>query len=133
MVYIFEVMLPDLKGKVFLDVGSRFGALLFGAYLLSSADKIIGIEMNKEHCQIARDVLTERHMLDRVEVINDNVLNQAEAVASADVVLVNNAFQYFTSDSVARECWKFLRGCLKPDCFLLMSPVVDDQFSEWAS
>lgn len=129
MVYIFKAMLPDLKGKVFVDVGSRFGAVLFGAHLLSSADKIIGIEMNKEHCQIAKDVLTERNMLDRAEVINDNVLNHAEVVSRADVVLVNNAFQYFTSDSVARECWKFLQKNLKPGSYLLMSPTVDDKFS----
>lgn len=31
--FIFEALLPDLNGKLILDVGSRIGAVLFGAYI----------------------------------------------------------------------------------------------------
>ena len=40
--FIFDVLLPDLTGKTVLDVGSRLGAVLYGAYIFSKAQKIIG-------------------------------------------------------------------------------------------
>ena len=42
--FIFHALLPDLSGgKVILDIGSRIGAVLFGAYVLSNSSAIIGI------------------------------------------------------------------------------------------
>ena len=41
--FIFDALLPELSdGKVLLDVGSRIGAVLFGAYIYSNSSAIIG-------------------------------------------------------------------------------------------
>ena len=41
--FIFDALLPELSGgKVLLDVGSRIGAVLFGAYIYSNSSTIIG-------------------------------------------------------------------------------------------
>ena len=41
--FIFDALLPELiGGKVLLDVGSRIGAVLFGAYIYSNSSAIIG-------------------------------------------------------------------------------------------
>ena len=41
--FIFDALLPELSGgKVLLDIGSRIGAVLFGAYIYSNASAIIG-------------------------------------------------------------------------------------------
>lgn len=45
--YIFTSLLPPLDGKRILDVGSRLGAVLYGAYVFSDAAQIAGIEINK--------------------------------------------------------------------------------------
>jgi len=55
--YIFTYLLPPLDGKRVLDVGSRFGAVLFGAHLLSDAKEILGVEMNGDLCKLAEEVI----------------------------------------------------------------------------
>lgn len=61
--YIFKVLLPkDLECKVILDVGSRFGGVLYGAYYYTNASKIIGIELNKECCEIQEKVIAQFKM-----------------------------------------------------------------------
>ena len=53
MEFIFVSLLPNLDGKRVLDIGSRLGALLYGAYLFSTAKEIVGLEMNKDFCDMA--------------------------------------------------------------------------------
>ncbi|KAL7380777.1 hypothetical protein ABVT39_023934 [Epinephelus coioides] len=43
--FLFENVLPDLSGRVLVDVGSRLGAVLYGGYVFSSASHLIGLEI----------------------------------------------------------------------------------------
>merc|ERR1712013_306463 len=64
--YIFEELLPDLKGKTVVDVGSRLGAVLYGAYYFSEASKIVGIEINKDFCKLQEDTVAKFKLKHRV-------------------------------------------------------------------
>lgn len=44
-------------------------------------------------------------------MIGDNVKNQKELVASADVVFLNNVFDAFVEKAQQIELWKFLLSC----------------------
>ncbi|KAK2702579.1 hypothetical protein QYM36_018812 [Artemia franciscana] len=54
---IFQEILPDLTGKVVLDIGSRLGPVLYGAYYYSNAARIIGIEISQEFVQLQSQVV----------------------------------------------------------------------------
>ncbi|GBN50725.1 hypothetical protein AVEN_177792-1, partial [Araneus ventricosus] len=65
--FIFQYMLPDLSGKVLLDVGSRLGAVLYGAYYCSSASKIIGVEMNQDLCKLQNHIIEKYDLKNRIQ------------------------------------------------------------------
>ncbi|KAH9642205.1 hypothetical protein HF086_005535 [Spodoptera exigua] len=81
--YIFKVLLPsDLEEKQILDVGSRLGAVLYGAYYLSNAGTIIGVEMNEECCDIQRRMI-EQYTMDtnRIRVVHSDVMERSDLKA----------------------------------------------------
>ena len=62
MARIFRDLLPPLDGKTLLDVGSRLGAVLYGAHVYSSAERIVGVEMNAEFAKISERTVTKYGM-----------------------------------------------------------------------
>ena len=55
--YLFTCLLPSLRGKRLLDVGSRLGAVLYGAHLFSEAEEVVGVEVNREFCQMTQEAI----------------------------------------------------------------------------
>jgi hypothetical protein len=94
--FIFQECLADkLKGKVFVDIGSRLGAALFMVFALlhvkffffwcslcslsfvmkslqghtfSKAKKLIGIEKNIFFCDLQTELVNKFRMKDRIQV-----------------------------------------------------------------
>lgn len=52
--------MPDLRGKNLLDIGSRFGAVLFGAFVFSQASNIAGVELNADLASLSQ-VMVQRY------------------------------------------------------------------------
>ena len=98
--YIFEELLPDLKGKTVVDVGSRLGAVLYGAYYFSEASKIVGIEINKDFCKLQEDTVAKFKLKDRVKIVLGNMCAQTELLKSADVIVLNNVFSWFMPEQL---------------------------------
>ena len=68
--YLFTSLLPPLAPDAkILDVGSRLGAVLFGAFHLTVAGDIVGVEMNGEHCAVAEGVVKEFGMGYRIRLL----------------------------------------------------------------
>jgi precorrin-6B methylase 2 len=59
---IFKELLPPLDGKILLDIGSRLGAVLYGAYVFSTAQKIIGIELNQDMVSLSSEMVNKYGM-----------------------------------------------------------------------
>lgn len=111
--YIFQNLVPDLFGKTIVDVKSRLGPVLYGAYLYSRASKIIGIENDAYFCDLQNRVVSRYNMGARVQVIGSDVRLQGSTLQSADVVVLNNNFELFYSLDEQAMLWEFLIGNLK--------------------
>ncbi|ESO85583.1 hypothetical protein LOTGIDRAFT_107662 [Lottia gigantea] len=101
--YIFEYVLPDLRNKTILDVGSRTGALLYGAFLYSSCYKIFGVEIDKTFFDIQQKFLEKYNMSERIQVFNDDIINKGDILKAADVVIMNNVFEFFMDKSAQEK------------------------------
>ncbi|XP_057329528.1 uncharacterized protein LOC130670244 [Microplitis mediator] len=124
--HIFNDYLPTLDGKIVLDVGSRLGAVLYGAYVFTDAEKIIGVEMNKEFCDIQNQIVKEFKMIKRVEVINKDIKNAADVLKSADVVVLNNVFESYLPEDKQAEMWNFLKEHIKKGAFIVSRPHIKE-------
>ena len=63
-------MLPNLKGKHVLDVGSRIGAVLYAAALFSHAEQITGVELNKDWASISEATVKKYNLQVHAEFQN---------------------------------------------------------------
>ncbi|KAF8783452.1 uncharacterized protein LOC129963996 [Argiope bruennichi] len=128
--FIFQYMLPDLSGKVLLDVGSRLGAILYGAYYCSAASKIIGVEINQDLCKLQNYIIEKYDLKDRIQVICDNICNLPEVVQAANVIILNNVFECFMPKETQEEIWKWLRNNVtKPGTILVTAPSMEETLS----
>lgn len=125
--YIFETMLPDLSGKTFLDVGSRLGAALFGAYYCSFAQKIIGVEINEDLCKLQRHVVEKYALSDRIQIICSDICNVPDTLQSANVILFNNVFQCFMPLEMEKKIWQWLRSIITvPGTIIVTIPSIEE-------
>ncbi len=68
--YIFTCLLPPLSpAKKVLDVGSRLGAVLYGAHVFTPAEQIRGVELNADFCRVAREAVERHGMADRIKLV----------------------------------------------------------------
>lgn len=128
--FIFQHVLPSLQDKTLLDIGSRTGAVLYGAYLYSSCKQIIGVEMDSTFCELQRQVITRYYFDDRVQIIQDDVLNQLDVVRNCDVIILNNVFEFFLTKKNQHRIWTQLRETLKSGTLLVTVPSVEDSMEE---
>ncbi|ETE73014.1 prmC, partial [Ophiophagus hannah] len=128
---LYQEVLPDLTGKVLVDVGSRLGAVLFGAYYYSSASQIYGVEMNGDFCQLQEAIISKYRLDDRIKVINADICTQASLLQNADIVVMNNVFEYFLGRSEQARAWKIIsQNIRKPGSLLVTVPNLEKSLSE---
>ncbi len=123
--YVFTALLPPevLTGKVLLDVGSRLGSVLLSAYFLSPhLTRIIGVEINPELCKIQTETVGNHGMTDKITVICDDIMNKGGEMQVADVVVLNNVFQFFMPPQEQVLCWRFIRENAKKGGVVLTNP-----------
>eukprot|EP00050_Salpingoeca_kvevrii_P020099 m.94455 g.94455 ORF g.94455 m.94455 type:complete len:118 (+) comp8713_c0_seq5:472-825(+) len=87
--YLFQTALAGLpRCSKIVDVGSRLGAVLYGAYFLTDASEIVGVEISRYFCDLQQKVLDKHHMHDRIRVICDDIFNCTDEMISGDLLLV---------------------------------------------
>ncbi|XP_049874921.1 uncharacterized protein LOC126373015 [Pectinophora gossypiella] len=125
--YIFKVLLPsDLEDKQILDVGSRLGAVLYGAYYLSNASSIIGIEMNKEFCEVQEKIIHKFSMdADRIRVIHSDVMERPDIVQQSNVIIIN-VLDFFVDIPKHKEMWHFFKKHIKKGSYLICNRSMAD-------
>lgn len=127
--FIFEALLPDLTGKIVLDVGSRIGAVLFGASVFSTSRHIVGIEMNADLCNIAARTVQQFSLGDRVQVVNDELSTRPDIINAADVIILNNVFDWFAPIDVQGNLWLCLRTNIKKGALIIAMPSIHEALS----
>ncbi|EGI63248.1 hypothetical protein G5I_08276 [Acromyrmex echinatior] len=122
------ILLPTLENKTILDIGSRLGAVLYGAYVYTDARRIIGVEMNGEFCNLQNEIVCKFKMDNRISILHKRIEEVPEIIEQSDVIIINNAFEFYLSRDVEIDIWKFLRTAIKPGTLLVTRPSVETTF-----
>lgn len=108
-----------------IDIGSRIGAVLYGAYYFSKASKIIGVEMNTELCRLQEGIVEMYKLGDRVQIVEDDMCNLGELIRTGDVIILNNVFDWFMLPELQVKMWQFLRTTLATGCLVVSIPSLE--------
>ncbi|KAK6187731.1 hypothetical protein SNE40_005690 [Patella caerulea] len=119
--YIFQYLVPDLSNKNILDVGSRTGGVLYGAYLYSSSRKITGVEIDSSFCELQKQIIEKYNMSDRIQVIEDDIFNQGQLASESDVIVFHNVFDFFLPISEQERMWRFVRNTFRRKGTIIIS------------
>ena len=71
--------------------------------MFSQASKIYGIELNPVLCDLQRRVINQFSLSTRLEAVCADVRQAAEVIQGADVVVINNVFEYLCSPAEQAE------------------------------
>ncbi|KAK4297664.1 hypothetical protein Pmani_029935 [Petrolisthes manimaculis] len=142
LAYVFRALLPPIpEDTILLDIGSRLGAVLYGAYIYSKCRRIVGVELNPDLCQVQQTIINKYQFQDRIQVLNGDIQDQGEVVRAADIICLNNVFEFFIPAAVQARIWCFLRSNTKKGALLVTIPSLEDslqyidcgfQYHEWA-
>ena len=108
-----------------LDVGSRLGAVLYGAYLFSDAGKLLGVEVNKELCDLQNHVIQTFGFSDRASVIHAEMTTRPDLFVLADVIILNNVFEWFVEPQYQKSMWQFLYNNIKEGALIVTMPSME--------
>ncbi|XP_004682001.1 PREDICTED: uncharacterized protein LOC101625474 [Condylura cristata] len=128
--FIYHHVLPDLSGKVLVDVGSRLGTVLYGGYLYSSALQLYGVELNGDFCQLQEMVIKKYQFTDRIKVVHADICTQGSLLQNADVIIMNNVFEYFLDEAEQARAWEYISHNVRKQGSLLVTvPSLEDSLS----
>lgn len=129
--FLFLNVLPDLQQKVLVDVGSRTGAVLYAGHIFSSAAKLIGVELNQDFVQIQNQIIHKYGFEDRIQVVHSDVLLQGALISNADVLVMNNVFEFFLEPQHQLRCWRFITENFRRKGSLLVTvPSLTESFHQ---
>ncbi|KAM9711312.1 uncharacterized protein ACBT57_020744 isoform 1-T1 [Dama dama] len=156
--FIYHHVLPDLSGKVLVDVGSRLGTVLYGVksslgtqstlgntffsywqqfclppskgYLYSSASQLYGVELNGDFCQLQEMIIKKYQFTDRIKVLHADICTQGLLLQNADVIIMNNVFEYFLNETEQARAWEYIcHNVRKQGSLLVTVPGLEDSLS----
>ncbi|XP_062061258.1 uncharacterized protein LOC133769905 isoform X1 [Lepus europaeus] len=128
--FIYHHVLPDLSGKILVDVGSRLGTVLYGGYLYSSAMQLCGVELNGDFCQLQEMVIKKYQFSDRIKVLHADICTQGSLLQNADVIIMNNVFEYFLNEAEQARAWEYIsHNVRKPGSLLVTVPSLEESLS----
>ncbi|XP_012513584.1 PREDICTED: uncharacterized protein LOC105821427 [Propithecus coquereli] len=128
--FIYHHVLPDLSGKVLVDVGSRLGTVLYGGYFYSSAMQLYGVELNGDFCQLQEMIIKKYQFTDRIKVLHEDICTQGLLLQNADVVIMNNVFEYFLNEAEQARAWEYISHNVRKQGSLLVTvPSLKDSLS----
>ncbi|CAO3664591.1 unnamed protein product [Rhizopus stolonifer] len=129
--FLYQVALADsVKDKVIVDIGSRLGAVLYTGHLFTRARKLIGVEINEWFSNLQKETVKKYKMEDRIQVVCKDIQEMPELLnTEADVVVMNNVFQFFNELETQQKIWKFVRTETKkkPGMLLVTLPSLQEQ------
>lgn len=102
--------------------------LFFQAYAYTDAKRIIGVEMNDDFCKLQNSVISKHNLKDRIEIVHDRIENVPGIVSSADVIVLNNAFEFYLPPAEQVKVWNFLKDKIHKGAILVTRPHLETTF-----
>ncbi|KAG2174724.1 hypothetical protein INT43_005782 [Umbelopsis isabellina] len=131
--FLYQVALANkTKGKTILDIGSRLGAVLYTGYLFTEAKKLIGVEINSWFHSVQADIVANYKMKDRIELVHADVQTVPELLMQADIIIMNNVFQFFSDVESQKQIWRYIRKetSKKQGLLIVTLPSLQDQLKQ---
>lgn len=96
--------------------------------MYTDAERIIGVEMNEEFCNLQHEIVCKYKMDDRISILHKKIEEVPEIIKQSDVIVINNSFEFYLSRYVQINTWKFLKAAIKPGTLLITRPSVEATF-----
>jgi len=130
--FIFgKEVFPDLTGKIVVDVGSRLGNVLYMGYLFSNAAQLIGVERNTYFCDVQQYIIERYRMQDRIKIVEADIITQGELLSKADVLILNNVFEFFVEEHEQKVIWEFLGQSMSKGSLIVSIPSLSEALSNF--
>lgn len=84
--------------------------------------------MNDEFCTLQNNIVSKHGLQDRIEIVNGRIENESKIVQSADVIILNNAFEFYLPPCEQVAVWKFLKNNLKTSAIVVTRPHLETTF-----
>eukprot|EP00906_Rhabdomonas_costata_P018423 RCo026913 len=120
----------ELSEKTVVDVGSRLGAVLYYGALMTPTKALVGVELNPFFVNLQRRMVKKHKLEPRVSVVEADVFSESgmAVLATADVVILNNVFEWFTAEDPQR-CFERVRQALRPGTRVVANPSLEVSLS----
>lgn len=80
--------------------------------------------MNKDLCNLQNDIIKKFKMEKRIEIIHKRIEDARDIVQTADVVILNNVFEFYLSQNEQNKVWQFLKSCIKKGAYIVSRPKI---------
>jgi hypothetical protein len=98
-----------------------------------SKANFIGIEKDKFFSDVQQKMLKkmDKQANSRIKVINDDIMNQKGALQKADVVVMNNVFEFFAPGKELENLWKFISSSVtKKGTKIVTIPAIEKSLED---
>ena len=85
----------------------------------------MGIEINKELCELQNHVIEKFGLSNRVSVMHDDMTRRSDIFQCADVVILNNVFEWFSDRSQQISMWQFLSSNIEVGALIVTIPSLE--------
>lgn len=84
--------------------------------------------MNEEFCNLQNEIIRKFKMDDRISILHKRIEEVPDIIKQSDVIVINNAFEFYLPEHVQIDIWKFLKTAIKPGTLLVTRPSVETTF-----
>ncbi|CAD5234456.1 unnamed protein product [Bursaphelenchus xylophilus] len=127
--YLFCDLLPrfvEMKGKSLTDVGSRLGAIVYGALVFCPELKEIkGIEISEGHCQLQMEILNGVDFEKKTKILKGDFRLFEDDLKNSNIITMNNVFSFFLDPNEQVKCWNELKRILPSGAILVHNHSID--------
>ncbi|XP_073783386.1 uncharacterized protein isoform X1 [Danio rerio] len=96
-------------------------------YLYSAASQLVGVEMSSEFVKLQSMAVEKYGFSDRIQVIHADIRSQIALVQKADVLIMNNVFEYFMEPRDQMQAWLYIsQNFRKKGALLVTVPSIQE-------
>lgn len=112
------------------------------AYYFTNAASIVGIEMNKECCEIQEKIIDQFSMdSNRIKIVHADVVDREDLIRKSDIFLMS-VLDFFVTTEEHRNLWYFFKKHLKKGSYVVLNRCIAytlngldifEEFIDWLS